>query len=400
MNDDAAPRVPPRPPRGPTVAGRPVSVPVADAAPGTVEKTGTVVDAASRRTTGPHVAAARPLAAIDRPTVSFELFPPRNPDAAPRLWDTIQRLGEAHPDFVSVTYGASGRTRVTTRALVSRLLRETSLNPIAHLTCVGTSRDEITAIVEEFLDEGARSFLALRGDPPAGQDDWQPHPDGVNTASELVELLREIESRRCAGSPSQAVRARVRPLSVAVAAFPRGNAATGGTRAQDVASLLAKQEAGADFAITQVFFDAESYLGLVAEARDAGVTIPIIPGIIPSTDPARLLRVQDLTGVPVPRDLLDLLGSADDDLERHRRGIRAGVDLVQGVLDGGAPGVHLYTFNQHHAALDLLEGAGLDGGARTGRSAVPVTAPTATTPGSPGPTTTAPDPTHEGQTPR
>ena len=190
---------------------------------------------------------------------------------------------------------------MTTRALVRRLLRETSLNPIAHLTCVGTSREEITTIVGEFLDEGLRSFLALRGDPPTDQSDWEAHPDGLQTAGELVELLREIEAQRCADSPSQAVRARVRPLSVAVAAFPRGNHATGGTRAQDVASLLAKQEAGADFAITQVFFDAEDYLGIVAEAREAGVTIPIIPGIIPTTDPARLLRVQELTGVPVPQ---------------------------------------------------------------------------------------------------
>lgn len=318
------------------------------------------------RTPGLHAAPSRrAVAANDRPTISFELFPPRNPDAAPRLWATIQQLETVKPDFVSVTYGASGKTRVTTRALVRRLLRETSLNPIAHLTCVGTSREEITTIVGEFLDEGLRSFLALRGDPPTDQSDWAAHPDGLQTAGELVELLREIEAQRCADSPSQAVRARVRPLSVAVAAFPRGNHATGGTRAQDVASLLAKQEAGADFAITQVFFDADDYLGIVAEAREAGVTIPIIPGIIPTTDPARLLRVQELTGVPVPHDLLDLLGSADDELDRHRRGIRASVDLVNGVLDGGAPGVHLYTFNQHHAALDLLEGAHLDGGART-----------------------------------
>jgi len=316
-------------------------------------------------TTGAHVAPApRPLGSVDRPTISFELFPPRNPQAAPRLWETVRALESVHPDFVSVTYGASGRTRETSRALVSRLLQETSLSPIAHLTCVGTSRAEITTIVEEFLDEGVRSFLALRGDPPAGDAGWHAHPDGLATASELVGLLREIEGRRCTASPAQAVRARVRPLSISVAAFPRGNAATGGTRAQDVASLLAKQEAGADFAITQVFYDAEAYLGLVAEAREAGVVIPIIPGIIPTTDPARLVRVAELTGVPVPRDLLDHLGTADDDAERHRRGIRAGVDLIKGILDGGAPGVHLYTFNKHEAALDLLEGAHLDGSSR------------------------------------
>ncbi|MEN0130206.1 MAG: methylenetetrahydrofolate reductase [Brevundimonas sp.] len=337
----------PRTPDETLAAGRPA----APAAPGTP---------AAPVATGAHAAPAL-RAGIDRPTVSFELFPPRDPFAAPRLWETIRAIEDVRPDFVSVTYGASGKTRETSRTLVTQLLRETTLNPIAHLTCVGTSRAEITTIVEEFLDGGVRSFLALRGDPPVDQPDWRPHPEGVNTSGELVELLREIESQRCIASPSQAVRARVRPLSIAVAAFPRGNAATGGTRAQDVASLLAKQEAGADFAITQVFFDADAYLGLVAEAREAGVVIPIIPGIIPTTDPTRLLRVQELTGVPVPRELLDLLGSADNELDRHRLGTRAGVDLINGVLDGGAPGVHVYTFNKHHAALDLLEGAKLHG---------------------------------------
>ncbi len=296
--------------------------------------------------------------ATDRPTVSFEFFPPRTPDAEPRLWATIQQLAAARPDFVSVTYGASGSTRETSRALVSRILRETSLTPIAHLTCVGASRAELIRTIEEFLDEGARSFLALRGDPPAGVPDWQPHPAGLATAAELVRLLREVEARRSAASPAQRVRATVKPLSVAVAAFPRGNAGAGSSREQDITALLAKQDAGADFAITQVFFDADSYLELVDLARAAGVTIPIVPGIIPSTDPARLLRLESLTGVTVPRDLLARL-EATDGAERHRVGIRAGVELVHRVLDGGAPGVHLYTFNTHRAALDLLAGAGL-----------------------------------------
>ncbi len=303
------------------------------------------------------------MSPADRPTVSFELFPPRNPDAAPRLWETITQLATARPDFVSVTYGASGSTRDTTRGLVRRLLRETSLNPIAHLTCVGSSREEITTIVNEFLDEGVRSFLALRGDPPAPGSTWEAHPDGVRTASDLVSLLRKIEHRRCAGSVSQRVRGVVRPLSIAVAAFPRGNAGAGSTRDQDVQALLDKQSSGADFAITQVFFDAASYLELVAVARDAGVTIPIIPGIIPTTDPARLLRVSELTGVTVPDDLLALLTRHASPAERYRAGLRASVDLVRAVLDGGAPGVHVYTFNRHEAALDLLDGAGLLDGA-------------------------------------
>jgi methylenetetrahydrofolate reductase (NADPH) len=298
-------------------------------------------------------------APADRPTLSFELFPPRDVDNAPRTWETVHALEAVHPDFVSVTYGASGRTRTTSRALVSRIIRETTLTPIAHLTCVATSRDEVATIVGEFLDEGVRSFLALRGDPPSGADSWRPHPEGVPTAAGLVTLLREIEADRCATSPAQAVRARVKPLSVAVAAFPRGNAVTGSTRAQDIQALLDKQRAGADFAITQVFYDAGAYLELVAEARVAGVTIPIIPGLLATTDPARLLRTQELTGVPVPRELLELLGSADDEAERHRRGIRFAADLVAGVLDGGAPGIHLYTFNRHEAALDLLDAADL-----------------------------------------
>ncbi len=297
--------------------------------------------------------------ATERPTVSFELFPPRDVGAAPRLWDTVRHLEAARPDFVSVTYGASGSTRETTRALVSRILAETSLNPIAHLTCVATSRAEIAAVVEEFLDAGVRSFLALRGDPPSPGAGWHAHPDGLRTAAELVTMLRQIEARRCAQSPAQFVRATVRPLSIAVAAFPRGNHGAGSSRAQDIQALLDKQSAGADFAITQLFFDAESYLELVGEARRAGVRIPIIPGIIPATSPARLLRVQELTGVPVPSELLALLASADDDVARHRAGVRATAELVRAVLDGGAPGIHLYTFNRHEAALDLLDAVDL-----------------------------------------
>lgn len=321
------------------------------------------------------------LGAVERPTVSFELYPPRNPNAAPKLWATVQALAEVRPDFVSVTYGASGSTRTTTRTLVRRLLRETSLTPIAHLTCVGTSRQELADTVEEFLDEGVRAFLALRGDPPA-DGSWQAHPEGLPTAGALVGLLREIEARRCASSPAQAVRATVRPLSVAVAAFPRGNAGAGSTREQDIAALLAKQAAGADFAITQLFYDAPSYLELVDLARQAGVTIPIVPGIIPMTDPARLRRVQQLTGVEVPEHVLSRLDAFDPETEtadRHRAGTRLGIDLVNAVLDGGAPGVHLYTFNNAGPALDLLDGAGL-GGSGAPRARVSLGGATPSTP--------------------
>src|SRR3712207_3989848 len=123
-------------------------------------------------------------AAIDRPTVSFELFPPRTPEATAALWRTVEALACVRPDFISVTYGASGSTRATTRDLVRRLLAETSVLPIAHLTCVGATRGRLATVIEEFLDEGVRTFLALRGDPPTGADEWQPHPGGLTRAQQ------------------------------------------------------------------------------------------------------------------------------------------------------------------------------------------------------------------------
>ncbi|MBI9113812.1 methylenetetrahydrofolate reductase [Sanguibacter suaedae] len=298
-----------------------------------------------------------------RPTVSFELMPPRNPDAAPKFWATAERLVAARPDFVSVTYGAAGGDRDTARTVVSRLLRQTPVLPIAHLTCVGASRQNVADVIDEFLAEGVRSFLALRGDPPHDQPDWRPHPDGVHSSTELVRLLREVEARRCAEHPSTALRSAARPLTVAVATFPEGNRAAGTSRAQEVARLREKQDAGADFAMTQLFYAPETYVDFVAEARAAGVTLPILAGLLPMTDPHRLRRVETLTGVPAPAALVRDLEALPDDAARHRLGVRATVDLASAVLEAGAPGLHVYTFNKHHAALDLLEGVHLGGGA-------------------------------------
>lgn len=310
----------------------------------------------------PHARGARVTADLyagprTRPTVSFEIFPPRTPAGADALWATVGRLTEAGPDYISVTYGASGSTRDSSRGLVSRILRETGVEPVAHLTCVVGSRADVATLVGEFLDEGVRSILALRGDPPKGRPDWCPHPDGLLYASDLVALIRHIEADRTRTAPLDSPA----PLSIAVAAYPGETASP--TRSRDVAALLAKQEAGADYAITQLFYDPAAYSGLVHDARAAGVHIPIVPGLIPMTDPARLQRLAHLTGVRPPEALLARLEAEPDDVERHRIGIRATVDLAHAVLDAGAPGLHIYTFNRHEAALDLLEGVHLDGGA-------------------------------------
>lgn len=288
-------------------------------------------------------------ARLQRPTVSFELFPPRTPEGEATLWPAVAKLATASPDFVSVTYGASGSTRTSSRAVVRRLITETKLVPVAHLTCVKASRAEVTTVIDEFLDEGVRDFLALRGDPPTGVTDWQPQPDGLRYASDLVAHIVGVAGRR--GLPADRI-------SVGVAAFPALHAAPGG-RQQALDVLAAKQAAGADFALTQVFFDPEHYLALVDDARNAGITIPIVPGVIPLTTPRRARRLAELTGVALPAGLVSRLERAEDDTAQYRAGIAAARELAEEILEGGAPGLHVYTFNKHTAALDLLAGLGL-----------------------------------------
>jgi len=302
-----------------------------------------------------------------RPTVSFELMPPRRPEAAPNFWETAQRLVAARPDFVSVTYGAAGGDRATSREVLATLLRGTPVLPVAHLTCVGASREDVSEVIDEFLEAGVRSFLALRGDPPRDEPDWRPASDGVRSSVDLVRLLAQVDQRRVAADASAALRAATRPLTIAVATFPDGNPGAGTTRDQEVRRLLEKQEAGASFAITQFFYRAESYTGFVEAARAAGVTIPILAGVLPTTEARRLRRVEELTGVAAPPGLLRELdrftapdGGVDPEAQ-HEHGIGYSATLAREVLDAGAPGVHVYTFNKHRPALDLLERVGLTG---------------------------------------
>ena len=210
--------------------------------------------------------------------LSYELFPPRSPAAAETLWTTIRELEATDPDYVSVTYGASGSNRDTAVELVNRLVLETTLRPLAHLTCVGNTPTELAEIIGELLDAGVRGILALRGDLP--KDGGEPVSGSLRYAQDLIELIRRVEQRRsallCAGK-----------VAVGVAAYPTRHPESP-SEAHDVEVLLAKQRSGADFAITQVFFRTEQYADLVTRARRAGVTIPIIPGVMPLTSLRRL----------------------------------------------------------------------------------------------------------------
>ncbi|MHA7208184.1 methylenetetrahydrofolate reductase [Arthrobacter sp. MDT1-65] len=282
------------------------------------------------------------------PALSYELYPPRNAAAEESLWTTVRRLEDTRPDFVSVTYGAAGSNRETAIDLLRRLLTETTLKPLAHLTCVGSSRSDLAAIIDRLIGGGVRGILALRGDAPDGgvQEGDVEHADG------LVRLIREVEAQHTA----QLAAGRV---SVGVAAYATRHPDSP-TVEQDIEVLLAKEAAGADFAITQVFFRSSDYASLLRRARRAGVTLPIIPGVMPLTSTRRLKKLSGLAGVDVDQSLWDRLDGARSDEERRRVGVAATVDLARAALDDGAPGIHLYTFNEHAAALDVLDALDLE----------------------------------------
>ncbi|WGW13677.1 methylenetetrahydrofolate reductase [Saxibacter everestensis] len=277
--------------------------------------------------------------------LSYELHPPRSAEAAANLATTISHLEDTSPDYVAVTYGANGSNQDSAFELLSRLLRETTIRPLAHLTCVGTPTGRLRGIVDELLDVGVRGILALRGDIPADAS-WPPD-DGLRYATELVQLIRDVENQRTARLAGGRV-------SVGVAAYPTKHPESP-THSHDVEVLLAKQQAGADFAITQVFFHPGQYVDLVAEARRAGVTIPIIPGVMPLTNARRIGKLSELAGVNPPTGLQARLDAATSQSERLRIGVAATVDLIRATLEAGAPGLHLYTFNHHVSALAVLD---------------------------------------------
>lgn len=297
---------------------------------------------------------------------SFELFPPRNEAAAEQLRETISLLAEAGPDFMSVTYGANGSSRASSLEVLRYIHEQTSVHPLAHLTCVGSSHFEANRLVREFLDAGITSFLALRGDPPRDLAEGEEFLGELGSASELVQLIHRVQTERAQyvtlhSSTHEGVGvlpSRRDKVRVAVAAFPNGHPRSQ-RASQDIDTLLAKQVAGATFAITQLFFHAEDYFGFVDEARGAGVTIPIVPGIMPVTTASRLQRTLELTGERQPTELAEALQSALSPEAGFEAGTSHAIALASELLRGGAPALHLYTFNQHRAVLAVLGAVGL-----------------------------------------
>ena len=274
--------------------------------------------------------------------ISFEVYPPRKEEDTPKLREAILRLTELDPKFISVTFGAGGSSTRDSLSVLKFIRDNSTASPLAHLTCVGTTVADAKGLVGEFLGEGISDFLALRGDLPEGQT--RMPPGTLSRADQLVKLIGEARVDR------QGI--------TAVAAFPNGHPESGNDRS-DIAALLAKQEAGASFAITQLFFFAEDYLNFVSLARSRGVTMDLIPGIMPIVSPNRLSRVLELTGERKPEELAQRLGQAEDAASRREVGISWAASLVRELVDADVDAVHLYAFNEYANVTEVLRRAGV-----------------------------------------
>ncbi|HVZ10267.1 methylenetetrahydrofolate reductase [NAD(P)H] [Rhodopila sp.] len=262
------------------------------------------------------------------PALSFEFFPPRTEALEQQLWACIQRLAPLRPRFVSVTYGAGGSTQARTHATVARLVRETRLVPAAHLTCVGAVREEVDEVARRYWDAGVRHIVALRGDPPPGST-YSPHPGGYPYAVDLVAGLRKVA-----------------PFEISVAAYPEVHPAASSPMA-DLENLKRKLDAGATRAITQYFFDTTTYLRFLDLCLAAGITAPIVPGIMPVSNFAQAARFSAMCGAAVPAWMARLFEGTEEDAETRRMvGMVVAAEQVRLLQANGVDEFHFYTLNR------------------------------------------------------
>lgn len=278
-----------------------------------------------------------------RPTFSCEFFPPKTEEGFETLWQTIKTLAPYRPDFVSVTYGAGGSTQSTSRDVTAKIVSDFNIPTLAHLTCVGSTKDELENIANEYAKLGIHNILALRGDPVAGPGTkWVSTPNGFDYASQLVELLHELGN-----------------FSIGVAAFPEKHPESDSLE-KDAQVLLAKQEAGADFAITNLFFEASHYFRLLELMEKIGCSIPVIPGIMPLTNISQIERFTTLSGAVFPSELANRFRQIENDPNAIvDLGVEAATKLCEELLAGGAPGIHLYPLNRSTSSQRIFENLGL-----------------------------------------
>ena len=273
----------------------------------------------------------------EEPVFSFEFFPPKTPEGEANLFRAVEELRSLDPAYVSVTYGAGGSTRDTSLEIVRRIREEHGLEAMAHFTCVGATVDELRAQLDRFRDAGVENVLALRGDPPVGQRDWTPTEGGFAHARELVELI-----------------AAEYPFAIAAACFPETHLDATSPE-DDLRHLRDKVDAGASFLITQLFFDNARYADFVARARDIGIDVPIVPGIMPITDLNQIKRITELCGATLPDVLVaQLEARAGDPKAVEDLGVAYATLQCAELLAMGAPGIHFYTLNRSPATRAIL----------------------------------------------
>ncbi len=274
----------------------------------------------------------------EKHSFSFEFFPPKNENGFEDLYKTIGKLKELNPTYVSVTYGAGGGTRRKTIDLVSKIKHEIGLESMAHITCVGSTKEEIDCILAEFKENDIENVLALRGDPPQGENVFIAKEGGFRYANELVEFIKEKYD-----------------FCVGVSGYPEGHIECP-TLDEDLENLKRKVDAGADFIITQLFFDNLYYFDFIERARKIGIKVPIIPGIMPILNLGQVKRFTEMCGSSIPEKLLKKLESVKEDTSAvEAYGIEHALQQCQELLDNGASGIHFYTLNRSKATMQILE---------------------------------------------